>query len=163
MPLLELQLPGAIVRLSYFESGSDDAFKQSRLENSMRVAISATIRFMQGESSMQVTKFAIPLLFCAAQAALAAPFGGGITSGNLSVWRINEGTGQVSLCSFENKKSPASCAPWSTKEGASGDFRLIVGNDLLSVWRLNRQSGAVSLCEYKDVNKEPVCTPWNNE
>lgn len=113
---------------------------------------------------MQIAKFAIPLLLCAAQAASAGSFGGGITSGNLSVWRINESTGQVSLCSFENKKAPASCAPWSGKEGATaGDFRLIVGNDLLSVWRLNRQNGAVSLCEYKDVNKEPVCTPWNSD
>ncbi|HEY3700246.1 MAG TPA: hypothetical protein VGK97_12995 [Spongiibacteraceae bacterium] len=111
---------------------------------------------------MRITKFVMPLLLCAAaQAASAAvTFGGGITSGNLSVWRINEGTGQVSLCSFENKSSPASCAPWSTKEAGSGDFRLIVGNDLLSVWRLNRLSGAVSLCEYKDINKEPICTPW---
>ncbi len=112
---------------------------------------------------MQITKFAIPVLLCAAQAASAATFGGGITSGNLSVWRINEGTGQVSLCSFENKKAPASCAPWSAKDASAGEFRLIVGNDLLSVWRLNRQNGAVSLCEYKDVNKEPVCTPWNND
>ncbi|HET8711256.1 MAG TPA: hypothetical protein VFM32_07760 [Spongiibacteraceae bacterium] len=112
---------------------------------------------------MQMAKFAIPLMLCAAEAASAATFGGGITSGNLSVWRINEATGQVSLCSFENKGSPASCAPWSTKETKPGDFRLIIGNDLLSVWRLNRQSGAVSLCEYKDVNKEPVCTPWNND
>lgn len=112
---------------------------------------------------MQMAKLAIPFLFCAAQAASAANFSGGITSGNLSVWRINETTGQVSLCSFENKKAPASCAPWSTKEAAAGDFRLIVGNDLLSVWRMNRQNGAVSLCEYKDVNKEPICTPWNND
>lgn len=110
---------------------------------------------------MQIAKLAIPMLLCAAQAATAASFGGGITSGNLSVWRINEATGQVSLCSFESRKSPASCAPWSAKESVTGDYRLIVGNDLLSVWRLNRLSGAVSLCEYKDVNKEPVCTPWN--
>jgi hypothetical protein len=111
---------------------------------------------------MQITKFAIPLLFCAAQTAVAASFGGGITSGNLSVWRINEATGQVSLCSFESKKSAASCAPWSSKD-AAGDYRLIVGNDLLSVWRLNHQTGAVSLCEYSDINKEPVCTPWNKD
>lgn len=112
---------------------------------------------------MQMAKLAIPFMLCAAPIVSAATFGGGITSGNLSVWRINESTGQVSLCSFENKKSPASCAPWSAKDGNGGDFRLIVGNDLLSVWRLNRQNGAVSLCEYKDVNKEPSCTPWNNE
>lgn len=112
---------------------------------------------------MHITKFAIPLLFCAAQTAVAGSFSGGITSGNLSVWRINEGTGQVSLCSFESKKGPASCAPWSTKESATGEYRLIVGNDLLSVWRLNHQTGAVSLCEYKDVNKEPICTPWNTD
>lgn len=112
---------------------------------------------------MQITKFAIPLmLLCAAEAATAATFGAGITSGNLSVWRINESNGQVSLCSFESKKAPASCAPWSAKETA-GDYRLIMGNDLLSVWRINRQSGSVSLCEYKDVNKEPTCTPWNTD
>lgn len=112
---------------------------------------------------MQIRKLAMPLVFFAAQTAWAATFGGGITSGNLSVWRINEDTGQVSLCSFESKKSPASCAPWSVPDAAKGEFRLIVGNDLLSVWRLNRESGAVSLCEYKDVNKEPVCTPWNKK
>jgi hypothetical protein len=88
-------------------------------------------------------------------------FSGGITSGNLSVWRINEATGQVSLCSFASKTAPVSCAPWSAKEAATGDFRLIVGNDLLSVWRMNRSTGSVSLCEYKDVEKEPHCTPWN--
>ena len=112
---------------------------------------------------MRITQFALPLLLlCGVQAHADAPeYSGGITSGNLSVWRINEATGQVSLCSFESKSTPASCAPWSPKEAAKGDFRLIVGNDLLSVWRINRTSGAVSLCEYKDVNKEAFCTPWN--
>jgi|SwirhirootsSR3_FD_contig_101_609172_length_412_multi_3_in_0_out_0_1 hypothetical protein len=112
---------------------------------------------------MRITRFALPLLFCAAQAAYAgATFSGGITSGNLSVWRINETSGQVSLCSFESKGAAASCAPWSAKEGAAGDYRLIVGNDLLSVWRMNRNNGTVSLCEYKDINEVPVCTPWNS-
>lgn len=112
---------------------------------------------------MRISRLAIPFLICAAQAASAgSSFSGGITSGNLSVWRINETTGQVSLCSFEGKGAPASCAMWSAKEPAGGDYRLVVGNDLLSVWRMNRQTGAVSLCEYKDVNKEPTCTPWNN-
>lgn len=113
---------------------------------------------------MRISRIAIPLvLLCAAHTASAgSSYSGGITSGNLSVWRINEATGQVSLCSFEGKSSPASCAMWSAKEpGATGDFRLVVGNDLLSVWRMNRQTGTVSLCEYKDINKEPSCTPWN--
>lgn len=91
----------------------------------------------------------------------AAAFSGGITSGNLSVWRINENSGQVSLCSFESKGAPASCAKWSAKEKATGDYRLIVGNDLLSVWRINRTTGEVSLCEYKDTEGEPACTPWS--
>ena len=111
---------------------------------------------------MQMAKLAVPLLLCVIQPAFAGTFGGGITSGNLSVWRINETTGQVSLCSFESKSTPASCAPWSAKD-AVGDYRMIVGNDLLSVWRLNHRTGAVSLCEYKDINKEPICTPWNKD
>lgn len=113
---------------------------------------------------MRLSRLAIPFLLCAAHAASAgSAYSGGITSGNLSVWRINETTGQVSLCSFEGKSSPASCAMWSAKDAGAGagDFRLVVGNDLLSVWRMNRASGAVSLCEYKDINKEPTCTPWN--
>ncbi len=99
------------------------------------------------------------LLLCGAQAA-HAEFSGGITSGNLSVWRINEINGQVSLCSFESKSTAASCAAWSAKS-ADGSYGLIVGNDVLSVWRMNRKTGSVSLCEYKDVSAEPVCTPWN--
>ncbi len=100
-------------------------------------------------------------LLCGGQLAHAEGYSGGITSGNLSVWRINEASGQVSLCSFATKSAPVSCAPWGAKEPAAGDFRLIVGNDLLSVWRMNRATGAVSLCEYKDVEKQPHCTPWN--
>lgn len=111
---------------------------------------------------MRVKSLAMGLMLCAGSLAHAdAEFSGGITSGNLSVWRINEGTGQVSLCSFDSKSSPASCAPWSAKESGSGEFRLVVGNDLLSVWRMNKKTGAVSLCEYNDINKEPHCTPWN--
>lgn len=110
---------------------------------------------------MRLKLFSIALLCAGSMAYADAEFSGGITSGNLSVWRINESTGQVSLCSFDSKSSPASCAPWSAKEAATGDFRLVVGNDLLSVWRMNRKTGSVSLCEYKDVAKEPHCTPWN--
>lgn len=111
---------------------------------------------------MRLKLFAMGLLLCAGSQVHADPeFSGGITSGNLSVWRINEATGQVSLCSFDSKSSPASCAPWGPKESGSGEFRLVVGNDLLSVWRMNKKTGSVSLCEYKDVNKEPHCTPWN--
>jgi hypothetical protein len=103
----------------------------------------------------------VALLAGGLQVAQAEPlYSGGITSGNLSVWRINETNGQVSLCSFESKTSPASCAPWSAKSG-DGVYGIIVGNDVLSVWRMNRKNGSVSLCEYKDVSKEPVCTPWN--
>lgn len=101
------------------------------------------------------------LLACSVPMALAdAQFSGGITSGNLSVWRINESNAQVSLCSFEGHSSPASCAPWSDKS-PEGTYRLVVGNDVLSVWRINRKSGSVSMCEYKDVAKPPVCTPWD--
>jgi len=99
------------------------------------------------------------LLSCVAVAAVADVYSGGTTSGNLSVWRINEKTGQVSLCSFESKNSPASCAPWSQKE-SDGLYGLIAGNDVLSVWRINRKNGMVSQCEYRDVAKPPVCTPW---
>lgn len=110
---------------------------------------------------MRISSVVLSVMLCASHAAFAgAAYSGGITSGNLSVWRINESTGQVSLCSFESKTSPASCAKWSAKEKAEGDFRLIVGNDLLSVWRINRTSGEVSLCEYKDTEGEPACTPW---
>lgn len=111
---------------------------------------------------MRSKLFSMALLLCAGSMVQAdSDFSGGITSGNLSVWRINESTGQVSLCSFDTKNSPASCAPWSVKEAGTGDFHLIVGNDLLSVWRMNSKTGAVSLCEYKDTEKAPHCTPWN--
>jgi 6-phosphogluconolactonase (cycloisomerase 2 family) len=112
---------------------------------------------------MRLKSISMALLLCAGSMAAQADtdFSGGITSGNLSVWRINENTGQVSLCSFDSKTSPASCAPWSAKEPANGDYHLIVGNDLLSVWRMNGKTGSVSLCEYKDIAKEPLCTPWN--
>lgn len=113
-------------------------------------------------SMQSLQLFAAGLTLCASALTHAdGDFSGGITSGNLSVWRINEDTGQVSLCSFDSKTSPASCAPWSAKDAAPGEFHLIVGNDLLSVWRMNAKTGSVSLCEYKDVNKEPHCTPWN--
>lgn len=111
---------------------------------------------------MRISNLIAPILLCASQVASAgAAYSGGITSGNLSVWRIHESTGQVSLCSFESKVSPASCAKWSAKEKSGGDFRLIVGSDLLSVWRMNRLTGEVSLCEYKDTEGEPTCTPWS--
>lgn len=111
---------------------------------------------------MRISNLIFLVVLCISHAAYAgAAYSGGITSGNLSVWRINESNGQVSLCSFESKSSPASCAKWSAKEKATGDFRLIVGNDLLSVWRIDRLTGAVSLCEYKDTEGEPVCTPWS--
>lgn len=110
---------------------------------------------------MRLSSVILSVMLCASHFAYAdAAYSGGITSGNLSVWRINEGTGQVSLCSFQSKTAPASCAKWSAKEKAEGDFRLIVGNDLLSVWRINRLTGEVSLCEYKDTEGEPACTPW---
>lgn len=111
---------------------------------------------------MRISNIVLSITLCASQAVFAAgTYSGGITSGNLSVWRINEASGQVSLCSFESKSSAASCAKWSAKEKAAGDFRLIVGNDLLSVWRINRLTGEVSLCEYKDTEGEPACTPWS--
>lgn len=111
---------------------------------------------------MRISSLILSVMLCVSHAAYAeAAYSGGITSGNLSVWRINESTGQVSLCSFESKGSAASCAKWSAKEKTAGDFRLIVGNDLLSVWRINRLTGGVSLCEYKDTEGEPACTPWS--
>lgn len=112
---------------------------------------------------MRISSAIFVFMLCVSHAVYAAStYSGGITSGNLSVWRINESTGQVSLCSFESKGSAASCAKWSAKEKAAGDYRLIVGNDLLSVWRINRLTGDVSLCEYKDTEGEPACTPWTS-
>src|SRR5882672_2405089 len=93
--------------------------------------------------NMRFKLLSMALLLCAGPMAHAeTAYSGGITSGNLSVWRINESTGQVSLCSFDSKSSPVSCAPWSIKDPAAGDFRLVVGNDLVSVWRINRTTGS---------------------
>ena len=92
---------------------------------------------------------------------IAGPFDGAATKGNLSVWRINEYTAAVSLCSYDSSKQAPSCYPWS--EGADmGSYKLLAGDDLLSVWRINAESGQVSMCEYQDINKPPMCTPWGS-
>ena len=90
-----------------------------------------------------------------------ADFSGTSTSGNLSVWRINEKTGQVSLCSFEGKQNKPNCYPWSPP-GPKGDYEVIAGDDVLSTWRINGENGQVSMCEYDDESEPPICTPWSD-
>ena len=93
-------------------------------------------------------------------ATLAGDFDGAPTKGNLSVWRMNNDNGQVSLCSFEGNETAPACYPWS--DGVvKGDYRLMAGDDLLSTWRLNIKTGSVSMCEYADVSEKPHCTPWS--
>lgn len=91
---------------------------------------------------------------------LASDFDGAPTKGSLSVWRMNNDNGQVSLCSFEGVDTAPACHPWSDGV-AHGDYRLLAGDDLLSTWRLNIKTGSVSMCEYADVSKKPHCTPWS--
>lgn len=98
-------------------------------------------------------------VFAAAPLVFAGGFNGNTTSGNLSAWRINQATGELSLCSFEGLKSAPTCYPASAK-GPEGNYDVLDGDDLMSRWRINRTSGAMSLCEYKDTAKAPECTPW---
>ena len=106
-----------------------------------------------------VSKLSVISAFFIAGVAQAAPYNGAATKGNLSVWRINEHTAAVSLCSYENSEQAPSCYPWS-KNAVPGKYKLLASDDLLSVWRLDRDSGRVSICEYYDVSKPPSCTPW---
>jgi hypothetical protein len=106
----------------------------------------------------KVVSFLVAAL--AASSVLAGDFSGTATSGNLSVWRINQGTGQVSLCSFEGKINEPECYPWSKDEGR-GNFKVIAGDDVLSTWRIDGITGSVSMCEYDDVAQPPICTPWS--
>ena len=113
---------------------------------------------------MYAVRILLLLLVCSSPKLFASPgYSGGYTNGGLSVWVINEKSGQVALCSFESRKSPASCAPWSAIDAAAGEFHLIEGDDLLSVWRIDRRKGFVSLCEYKEIGDRPYCTPWNSK
>lgn len=103
---------------------------------------------------------ALALLMSLASAMVAAAdFSGSATRGNLSVWRINQDSGQVSLCSFEGKNNAPSCYPWSGI-GKAGSYKVIGGDDVLSTWRINTDNGVVSMCEYDDVSAPPRCTPW---
>ena len=99
-------------------------------------------------------------VIAAAPLAFAGGYNGNTTSGNLSAWRINQTTGELSLCSFEGLKSAPTCYPTSAK-GPDGNYDVLDGDDLMSRWRINRVSGAMSLCEYKDTAKAPECTPWS--
>lgn len=106
-------------------------------------------------------------LLLAAVALIAAPsvfaagmFNGNTTNGNLSAWRINQGTGELSLCSSGGEKTAPACYPASAKS-PQGSYDILDGDDLMSRWRINRTTGAMSLCEYKDTEKPPVCSPWS--
>jgi hypothetical protein len=103
--------------------------------------------------------FAIAV-FASAPMVFAGAFNGNTTNGNLSAWRINQTTGELSLCSFEGLKSAPTCYPTSAK-GPDGTYDVLDGDDLMSRWRINRATGAMSLCEYKDTAKAPDCTPWS--
>lgn len=103
--------------------------------------------------------FAIAAI-AAAPMVFAGGFNGNTTNGNLSAWRINQATGELSLCSFEGLKTAPTCYPASAK-GPDGTYDVLDGDDLMSRWRINRATGAMSLCEYKDTAKAPECTPWS--
>ncbi len=110
-------------------------------------------------------KLLIPSLLMMAASMASADYGifsGVSTKGNLSVWRINQTTGAVSLCSFEGNTHEPTCYPWSAV-GEQGKYLIIAGTDVLSTWRINAATGAVSLCEYDDVEYPPVCTPWSRQ
>jgi len=94
--------------------------------------------------------------------AIADDFSGTATSGNLSVWRINHDTGQVSLCSFEGKLNAPECYPWS-ETIQRGKYKVIAGDDVLSTWRIDGATGMVSMCEYGDISEPPICTPWSDK
>lgn len=90
----------------------------------------------------------------------SAAFEGAVTAGNTSVWRIDSNTGSVSLCSESGQNRAADCYPASKAE-KKGDYRILVGNDIMSTWRINTVSGAVSKCEYNDTEEPPKCSPWS--
>lgn len=107
-------------------------------------------------------------LLLAAVALITAPtvfaagmFNGSATNGNLSAWRINQSTAELSLCSSGGEKTAPVCYPKSAKE-PQGTYDMLDGDDLMSRWRINRVTGAMSLCEYADTEKPPVCSPWSN-
>lgn len=106
-----------------------------------------------------VSRLSVVSAFLISGMTQATPYNGAATKGNLSVWRINEDTAAVSLCSYESSEQAPSCYPWS-KGAERGKYKLLASDDLLSVWRLDRASGSVSICEYYDVSKPPSCTPW---
>jgi hypothetical protein len=88
-----------------------------------------------------------------------APFNASATPGSTAVWRINETTGEVSLCENQGMTTPAVCSPASKPE-ASGAYGLVPTDNLTTAWRINRKTGAVSLCEYGDTEKPPKCSPF---
>lgn len=104
------------------------------------------------------------IILLAVAASLAVPamaiFDGAVTSGNTSVWRMNSTTGSVSLCSESGMDSSPDCYPASPSE-KNGEYRILVGNDILSTWRIDVLTGAVSKCEYEDTDQPPKCTPWS--
>ena len=99
-------------------------------------------------------------LLALAAGPVAAAYDGAVTAGNTSVWRIDSKTGSVSLCSEARRRSPADCYPPSQVE-KKGDYRILVGNDIMSTWRINTDTGAVSKCEYDDTDSPPICSPWS--
>lgn len=114
---------------------------------------------------MHAKKIITPMLAVAALSLMVsawADYSGTATRGNLSVWRVNHDTGQVSLCSFEGKSNAPNCYPWSPG-GPKGEYSVIAGDDVLSTWRINQETGEVSMCEYGDESKPPRCTPWSTE
>lgn len=88
------------------------------------------------------------------------PFTAAATPGSTAVWRINEKTGEVSLCENQGMNSVAVCNP-SSKPEAKGSYGLVPTDNLTTAWRINRKTGAVSLCEYGDTEKPPKCSPFN--
>jgi hypothetical protein len=88
------------------------------------------------------------------------PFTASATPGSTAVWRINEVTGEVSLCENQGMSTPAVCNP-SSKAEAKGSYGLVPTDNVTTAWRINRQTGAVSLCEYGDTEKPPKCSPFN--
>ena len=109
---------------------------------------------------MRITRFILLAVIASFSLPVFAIFDGAVTSGNTSVWRMDSTTGSVSLCSESGMDSSPDCYPPSSAE-KNGEYRILVGNDILSTWRINVINGSVSKCEYEDTDKPPKCTPWS--